>query len=258
MKRQMEDFGYFERWVMKNLNIDLSFYKPKQMQRRILSKMRGCGAKNLREYADMISVDEKVRRAFIDHITINVTEFFRNRERFEAFQKGMMRQHPLDQPLLVWSAACSNGAEAYSISFLLRDSGFNDVQILATDIDDHMLRKAKRGQYTEMELKGLDPKEKKKFFYSSNKDWVVKDKYQEGMRFSRHDLVLDPFPKGFDAIVCRNVLIYFTEAAKKRIFQEFYRSLNPSGILFIGATESIYGYTHMGFRRLDSCIYVKE
>src|SRR5690554_3312531 len=109
------DFVFFEDWAYKNLAIDLSAYKPKQLHRRILSIMKRTGHKNLREFSRSISMDEKVRVQFLDYITINVTEFFRNKPMFDNLENKMREVVlPSCSNLRVWSAACSIGAEPYS------------------------------------------------------------------------------------------------------------------------------------------------
>ncbi len=257
----MEDFCYFEGWVRDNLKIDLASYKSKQMQRRILSKMNSAGASCLKEYAQLIGSDERIRHEFINHITINVTEFFRNRNMFDSFAgefKKMKARHRKGAALRIWSAACSNGSEPYSVAIMLRDSGFTNYEITATDIDEQMLQKAREGSYREMELKGLTEAQIQSHFTREGSGYRIRSEYQNGLKFKKHDLILDPFPNGFDIILCRNVLIYFNEDVKNRIFQQFYQSLNPEGILFIGATETIYNFSSLGFGKLSTCIYTKN
>jgi len=256
----MEDFIFFEDWVRKNLKIDLASYKSKQMQRRILSKMGTHGAGDLKEYARLIGGNEKVRHEFINHITINVTEFFRNRSMFDTFEKEILGRHMAARKgdrLRVWSAACSNGSEPYSLSILFQNNGFNRTEILATDIDEQMLLRAREGEYGDLEMKGLLPGEQEKYFTTVAGRHRVRDTYKKRVTFQKHDLILDRFPAGFDVILCRNVLIYFNEDVKNRIFEQFYESLNPGGVLFIGATETIYNFSQMGFRKASTCIYIK-
>ena len=113
-------------------------------------------------------------------------------------------------------------------------------------------------QYTgDLEMKGLLPGEQEKYFTTVAGRHRVRDTYKKGVTFQKHDLILDRFPAGFDVILCRNVLIYFNEDVKNRIFEQFYESLNPGGVLFIGATETIYNFTQMGFKKASTCIYIK-
>ncbi|EQC81885.1 hypothetical protein OM428_04560 [Enterococcus gallinarum] len=115
-----EEFALFNAWVDRRLGIPLAAYKENQMQRRILTIMENSGAKTLREYQQLIEGDEGVRAAFLAHITINVTEFYRNKELFDAFER-ILKTIVLPKTTLpkIWSAACSIGAEPYTIAMLL-------------------------------------------------------------------------------------------------------------------------------------------
>src|SRR5699024_31130 len=108
------NFDGFYEWVNQNLQLDLHAYKEKQLQRRISTVMKQAGAGTLEEYAEVMDKDNHVKKEFLDYITINVTEFYRNRELFEEFEDLLLQYlSPKFGPLKMWSAACSIGAEAY-------------------------------------------------------------------------------------------------------------------------------------------------
>lgn len=254
----MEEFQQFERRIMDCLNINLANYKPKQMQRRILSRMKRCGYSSLDDYAQGIASDEKVRQTFLNHITINVTEFFRNRAHFERLD-GVLSEKIEERAgrLKVWSAACSSGAEPYTLSMMLSGHPGLSYEILGTDIDQWMLEKSQRALYQEQELKGLSEADITSFLDKEGSAYRIKDKIRRPVSFKKHDLIQDLYPGPFDLIVCRNVLIYFTPDTQQSIFRKFHQALGPGGILFIGATESMHEAATMGFKKKQVSIFEK-
>jgi chemotaxis protein methyltransferase CheR len=253
------DFDYFYDWAYKNLNINLDAYKETQLQRRIGTVMKSSGATNLREYAKLISSDEKVKRDFLDYITINVTEFFRNKEIFEEFEKIMVEiLEPRFKSINIWSAACSIGAEPYSLAIIMDKNKIPlKSKILATDIDEPILERARRGIYKENEVKNIDKDDLKNYFTIEDKEYHVSDKIKRMVNFKKHDLIVDKYEKGFHAIICRNVTIYFKNETREQIYRKFQESLVPGGIFFTGATESIYNPSDFGLRKLSTFIYEK-
>lgn len=253
------EFDYFYDFVYRELNINLRYYKDTQMQRRILSVMRKSGATNMIEYSKLINKDEKIRKEFIDQVTINVTEFFRNKDMFEQLENLIVKELSLKfSKLKIWSAACSNGSEPYSICIMLdRNNLLNKAEILATDIDNEMLSKAKKGIYKESELKGLDDSQKKKYLTKEGEDYRISDIFSKKVIFKKHDLLLDKYEKDCHLIICRNVTIYFKPDVKDEVYKKFSESLVSGGLLFIGATEGIYNPREFGLKKVATCIYEK-
>ena len=253
------DFEFFYAWVKKNLNLNLESYKETQLQRRISTVMRSSGATNLKEYADLISKDEQIKRIFLDYITINVTEFFRNKDIFDEFEKAFIANIvPKHKSLKIWSAACSIGAEPYSLGIILdRHKLSNSSKIIATDIDDTILSRARVGKFKEHEIKGVERQDLETYFDKEDQLYAIKDNIKKMVSFKKHDLLLDRYEQGFHAVVCRNVTIYFKNDAKDKIYKGIHESLVPGGIFFTGATESIYNPDQFGFRKLSTFIYEK-
>lgn len=255
----MLNFDFFYKWVRENLNIDLNAYKEKQLQRRIGTVMKSAGAESLEEYAKLISKDEEVRKIFLDYITINVTEFFRNQEIFDDFE-SVVREKLIPEfgNLKMWSAACSIGSEPYSLAMILeRNNMQRKGQILATDIDNKILERAKKAIYKENEMKNLTQEDIKKYFQLKEDGYHLNQDIKNMVNFKKHDLILDKYDKGFHAVVCRNVTIYFKNEAKDEIYKKINESLVPGGVFFTGATESIYNPGEFGFRKLSTFIYEK-
>lgn len=254
------DFDYFNDWAKDQLNIELDAYKEKQLQRRILTVMKSSGADNLKEYAKLIKEDRNVRKSFLDYITINVTEFYRNKELFDEFQDILVKDLiPKFKNLNIWSAACSNGSEPYTLAMILDKNNIRPRNpILATDLDEGILEKAKLGAYKEHELKNIDKGDLDKYFTLKNGNYYINDRVKEMVSFKKHDLIVDNYQKGFHVIVCRNVTIYFKNEAKDELYRRMNESLVPGGVFFIGATESIYNPKEFGFRKLSTFIYEKN
>lgn len=253
------DFDYFNDWVKKELKIDLHAYKEKQLQRRITTVMKNSGAKDLEEYAALIKKDEVIRRTFLDYITINVTEFYRNKDLFIEFESILLNSLiPKFKDINIWSAACSNGSEPYTLSMILDKNNIRPKsKILATDLDDGILEKARLGAYKENELKNIDQKDLDKYFRLEDGSYHIDSKIKNMVNFEKHDLIVDRYKKGFHAIICRNVTIYFKNETKDDIYRKMNEALVPGGLFFIGATESIYNPGEFGFKKLSTFIYEK-
>lgn len=253
------DFNEFHRWVHRELGINLLAYKPEQLNRRIKSLMGRIGVKTLDEYTVLIKKDEEQKQKFLDFITINVTEFFRNPELYVELEKIISEQlRPKDNQLKIWSAACSIGCEPYTLAIILDKISKNKKHIIqATDIDNTILTKAKIGEYTNNEIKNVSPSDLAQYFTEKDGKYYIDNKIKSMVDFKKHDLILSSYDNGFDLIVCRNVVIYFNNDVKSEIYEKFSKSLKKGGLLFVGATESIYNYKQYGFEKVSTFIYRK-
>lgn len=253
------DLKYFEQWVLKEFNIDLTAYKSNQLHRRILSLMSRVGVNSPDEYIALLKKDAVQRQKFLDFITINVSEFFRNPEIFDEF-KERLRAELLksNKSLNIWSAACSIGAEPYSIGMILDElSPGVRHKILATDIDNTILQRAAKGEYVSSEIKNVKKQYIDKYFRVDGDKYYIDSRIKNMVTFKKHDLILENFLKDYDVIVCRNVVIYFNADVKEEIYKKFSNSLKKGGLLFVGATESIYNYKEFGFEKASTFIYRK-
>lgn len=253
------DLAYFEKWVLKEYNIDLSAYKPNQLHRRILSLMSRVGVNSVEEYIDLLKANPAQKQKFLDFITINVTEFYRNPEIFEDLKKHIKNELLKDNKTLkIWSAACSVGVEPYSIAMILDElDAYGKHRIIATDIDSTILNKAKEGIYSAAEIKNIKESNLKKYFTISGDKYVINNSIKNMVTYKKHDLILDNYERDFDLIVCRNVVIYFNTDVKDKIYKKFSESIKPGGLLFVGATESIYNYKDYKFEKASTFLYRK-
>lgn len=254
------DLEYFEEWVLKDFGINLKAYKQNQLQRRILSLMSRVGVNSVEEYIDLLKKDKDQRIKFLDFITINVSEFFRNPEIFDELEKKIKIEllNNTSGSLKIWSAACSIGAEPYSLSIIMDEISPNKKhKIIATDLDMTILQRAKEGIYAQAEIKNVKKERLEKYFTKEGEKYKIKSSIKNVVTFKKHDLILDNYEKDFDLIVCRNVVIYFNQDIKDNIYKKFSESLKKGGLLFVGATESIYNYKDYGFEKVSTFIYRK-
>lgn len=253
------DMDYFEQWVLREFNINLSAYKPNQLHRRINSLMSRVGVKTIEEYIALLKVDSMQRQKFLDFITINVSEFFRNPEIFEEL-KVKLKEELLSKnnSLKIWSAACSIGAEPYSVAMYLNElSPMGRHKVIATDIDNTIIERAKKGEYVLSEIKNVKKEYLNKYFTIKDDKYIISDKIKNLVTFKKHDLILDNYENNFDLIICRNVVIYFNQDIKDKIYKKFSESLKKGGLLFVGATESIYNYKDYDFEKASTFMYRK-
>ncbi|MBU5254838.1 CheR family methyltransferase [Tissierella praeacuta] len=238
----MDKYEAFKKNVNELINIDLNYYKEKQMKRRISSLLSRNNFKDFDDYFIGIKKDKKLLEQFINYLTINVSEFYRNPSQWDVLEKdiipSLMKKNK--RGLKVWSAACSTGEEPYSLVMMLSNFfPLKDIKILATDLDDEAMNKAKLGLYSEKSLANLPKGFKEKYFNKIESSYKISDDIKKCVEYKKMDLLKDRFPSNIDLIACRNVMIYFTEDAKELLYSKFYNSLSDIGILFVGSTEQI-------------------
>lgn len=256
-----DEFLQFKKKIAGLINLDLTNYKNNQMERRITSLMFKIGVDNLNNYYQLLKTDSKRLDEFINMLTINVSEFFRNPEKFQELEtKYLPEIAKKSTKIKIWSAGCSIGAEIYSVAMILDRLNLLDrADLLASDFDTKIIQKAKEGIYNKMEM-GTVKNEYQKYFHDVSSDhdkFQVDRKITSRVRFERCDLLNSRFERDFDLILCRNVVIYFTEEAKDKLYADFYNSLKPGGILFIGSTERINSYKNIGFTTPTPFFYQK-
>ena len=254
------DYEYFKKAVFDLTKINLNAYKEKQMKRRIdtlISKHRIVGYEN---YVQLLKTDKAKFEEFVNYLTINVSEFYRNPSQWDVMDRDVIPEliRKFGKSLKIWSAACSTGDEPYSLVMALsRHLPLNQIKIFATDLDKQVIEKAKIGLYTEKSIASVPADLKKKYFTKVGPSWQISNEIKSRVEFKEHNLLKDTYPTAYHIIVCRNVLIYFTEEAKDEVFVKFQQSLAKGGILFIGSTEQIINYKEIGLERKNSFFYEK-
>jgi len=253
------DYGRFCAGVKTLCGVELGHYRPAQMERRLRSFAERAGHSDLDAYLAQLRRDVTARDAFLDRMTINVSELFRNPERFAELERDHLPALAAGAragALRVWSAGCSYGAEPYSLAILLRELAPRAPhEVLATDIDRTVLARAQEGRFSDQDLRSVTPARRARWFEETAEGPRAVAELRGAIRFSRLDLLSDPSPGGCDLILCRNVVIYFNEDAKDRLYAGFFRALRPGGILFVGSTERINRPEAMGWEKAGTFFY---
>ena len=254
------DYEYFKNEIMAMTAIDLNSYKEKQMKRRIDTLITKHGIKGYDQYVKALKTEKSYFEEFINYITINVSEFYRNPDQWKFLDEKVIPDmiQKFGKNLKIWSAACSTGDEPYSLVMALsKHLPLNQIKIFATDLDQQVIAKAKVGLYGSKSIESVPEDLKKKYFTQVAGSYKIADEIKARVEFKEHNLLKDNYPTDYHLIVCRNVLIYFTEEAKDAVFRKFQKSLMKGGYLFIGSTEQIINYKEVGFDRNNSFFYSK-
>lgn len=240
----MGDYELFKKQVFGLTQIDLSCYKERQMKRRIDALITKCKITSYEEYIRLLKTDKVRLDEFVAYLTINVSEFYRNPEQWKLLEDEMLPYlfERFGNDLHIWSAACSTGDEPYTLVMLLaKFIPLDKIHVYATDIDRQVLEKAQIGIYDEKSLKGL-PKEfvSKYFTQVSDRSYQISDQIKRCVKFCQHNLLKDRYPKECDLIVCRNVMIYFTEEAKRRYIKSLMHPLKKTGCCLLEVQNRSY------------------
>jgi len=256
----IKDYEQFKEEIYKISSIDLSAYKERQMKRRLDSLIKKHGFVGYDDYVKALKEKKEIYDEFITYMTINVSEFFRNTNQWTVLEDTVFPYlfDKFGKNLTIWSAACSTGDEPYSLAMVLsRFMPLSRIKIIATDIDEQILSKAKNGIYNEKSIAGVPKDLRDKYFEKIGQSYKVSDEIKKCIQFKKHNLLKDSFPQKVDLIVCRNVLIYFTEEAKSDIYKKFNKSLKKEGVLFVGSTEQIIQSQRYNFTSDQTFFYRK-
>ncbi|MGF7186714.1 chemotaxis protein methyltransferase CheR [Desulfitispora alkaliphila] len=255
----MEEFERFIEKFKNKSGIDLNFYKRKQMERRIRSFARSNGQVDLDQFFDIINSHNEIYKKFVNHLTINVSEFFRNPAQWDTLIKKVIPELiQKNKNLKIWSAGCSTGEEPYTLAIILeRDFPTLKYSIHASDLDDEVLKKAEIGLYGDKAIVNVNKSDLQKYFTKQGNFFSVNSSLKKNIKFSKQNLLKDSFDKNFDLILCRNVVIYFTEESKFELYKRFYQSLRPGGVFFTGNTEQIFNSRDIGFQSIAAFFYQK-
>jgi chemotaxis protein methyltransferase CheR len=254
-------YALVKRSVRKLLDINLDHYKDEQMRRRLDSWLVRSGAGSWPEYFRRAGAAAGELDRLRDYLTINVSAFFRDPERWQELREDIVPRLLAGHPRLrVWSAGCAAGPEPYSLAILLDElTPGRKHTLLATDVDRGALGRARaRGPFAAQDLEHVSPAQRDRYFEADAAGVYVTSDLARRIQFREHDLITGDAETGYDLIVCRNVVIYFTAASKERIYRKFYDALRPGGMLFVGGTEIIPASLQIGFRTYRPSFYHKR
>lgn len=257
-----DSYEIFKSKILELTKIDLNAYKERQMKRRIDTLISKYDISTYMDYIAKIKTNQQMYEEFINYITINVSEFFRNPEQWNLLEQQVFPYliQKFGSDLKIWSSACSTGDEPYSLVMLLsKFIPLEKIKVIASDIDQGALRKAKAGIYYEKSLKSLPQDFRQKYFKSIDERlYQITDAIKSRVEFKTINLLEDAYPSNCDLIICRNVLIYFTDEAKNKIYEQFSKSLKKDGLLFVGSTEQIIQPQQYDFKNFHSFFYQKQ
>ena len=237
--------------VLNKRGMDLSFFKPAFLARRINVRMKMLNITSGSEYATLLTIEPDEISSLYDSLSINVTKFYRDKKVWQVFTNTaipMLQQivKPSDS-IRVWSCGCASGEEAYSLAIMFNEALKNTDQkfkILATDINLHALKEARKGIYIYDNLKNLDSILISKYFKKiSPSEYQIIDKIKDLVSFNLGDITT--FPASYlDVVFCRNLLIYYGKDAQDLIFKKFYTVLKPNRFLVLGMDETLWGHKY--------------
>ena len=269
-----EEFGAIRQLVYSRFGINLTEHKRSLVTGRLQKVLRRHGFATFEDFLHRIETDRTGRALdeLANRISTNHTYFNRENDHFEFFADKVLPEiverhnRRRDRDIRLWSAGCSSGEESYNLVMtMLEYFGDNygqwDAGLLATDISADALATARRGVYGDDRLKSMPMAVKRKYFHSRPGDrWEVTDRVKREVTFRRFNLMNETFPfrRPFDAIFCRNVMIYFDRPTREALVKRFYEYTEPGGYLFIGHSESLdrttcpYRYIRPAvYRRID-------
>jgi chemotaxis protein methyltransferase CheR len=256
-----EDYVKFLERLYREEGIDLSLYKQNQMRRRINMSVRQAGFDNYCAFLDSIKNDQVRYRQFIDRITINVTEFLRNSDKYANLENRYLLPLLKQKPgLTLWSAGCSSGEEPYSLALLLEKHNASPMaKVMGWDFDQQILARAKEGIYDAKTLLNVPRDLLNRYFIPlPDGKYEVGPALRKRVRFERHNLLEDRFPTGVDIILCRNVVIYFKEKPKEELNLRFAKALDKNGVFMIGASERVTNAEACGLDSPEPFFYVHK
>jgi two-component system, chemotaxis family, CheB/CheR fusion protein len=226
---------------------DFSYYKRATILRRISRRMQVNGIEDLPGYLSYLRLHPGEAAALLQDLLISVTNFFRDRDAFEALEQqipAVFDGKGPDAVVRVWIAACATGEEAYSVAMLLLEHARKmdappSIQLFACDLDAQAIQIARAGFYPLTIAADVSEERLRRFFVKEHRGYRVRRELRELVLFAAHDLLKDPPFSRMDLISCRNLLIYLTREAQQRCLETFHFALQPNGCLFLGSSESV-------------------
>ncbi|HTX72827.1 MAG TPA: protein-glutamate O-methyltransferase CheR [Rectinemataceae bacterium] len=261
------DFELYRTKIYDESGITFSATNRAILESRLKERLREKKLESLRAYFDLISRDKEELKTLLDSVTTNLTRFFRNQAHFDAIEKYVVpelikiKSSVGDRRIRLWSAGCSTGEEPYTLAMLLTEilpPGWS-FEVVASDISLKCLMVGKEGFYPDQRVQGIPDSYLGKYFERKPGGYQVKEGIRKTVRFDYHNLKNDSGLKGLDVVFCRNVLIYFDEAAQKATIERFWEAMAPKSFLFIGHSESLFGMnTRFEFMKTDWATFYRK
>jgi chemotaxis protein methyltransferase CheR len=253
----VDDFTPFCEAVRAICGVDLLQYKRAQMERRIRTWTARRGTEDLAGYARRLKTDKDELDAFLDRVTINVSQLWRHPEQWTALATDILpelKQNARGR-VRAWSAGCSYGAEAYTLAAVCRESIPDArVEIKGTDLDPRMVARARQGLFSADDGRGAPKRSIDRFFPGGQ----AVEELRRMVSFEKGDLLRMPVPReAYDLVMCRNTVIYFTEEVRDALHARLVQALKPGGYLVVGTSERVADPRALGLTSPFHFIYRK-
>jgi chemotaxis protein methyltransferase CheR len=242
------DFEQYRKLIYNESGITFTPNNRSILESRLKERLREKNVDSVRSYFGVISRDKEELKNFLDSITTNLTRFFRNQAHFDALQHYVVPEliklkKGASTSLKIWSAGCSTGEEPYTIAMLMSEilPPPWKYDIVASDISLKCLMTAKEGFYSDSRIAGVPDNYMRKYFDKVQGGYKVHQDIMSRIRFDYHNLKNDSGLRNLDIVFCRNVIIYFDEAAQTSVIRRFWDSMSSKSFLFIGHSESLFG-----------------
>lgn len=255
----LDDYVVFCEGIRKLADIDLSQYKRGQMERRLRTFAERRGIKLLSEYLAVLQKDPEELERFLDRLTINVSQLWRNPEQWASLARTVIPELASTGRIRIWSAGCSYGAEAYTIAAVCLEQAPNArVEVRGTDIDPRMLERARIGHFSTEDARSVPAPSLARWFDKTDLGFQAKPELRKLASFERGDLLSMRFPSAaYDLVLCRNTVIYFTEPVRDVLHERLVSSLRPGGYLVVGSTERVGVASNLGLTLSQPFTYRK-
>jgi chemotaxis protein methyltransferase CheR len=255
-----DEYVAFCNGVRALADIDLLKYRRGQMERRVRSFAVRRGHQALGPYLRALRGDAHALDEFLDRVTINVSNLWRNPEQWELLQRRIVPELAAGGALRAWSAGCSYGAEPYTLAAVCRLAAPGaSTTILGTDIDRRAIERARRGgEFTQEDVRDAPRPLLDRFFALEGRHWRPAAELRATVSFEVGDLLkLCPPTAAYDLVLCRNTAIYFTDDVRDALHARLAESVRPGGVLVVGATERIGTAEHIGLEFIAPFTYRK-
>jgi len=259
-----EDYTYITKYLLDTTGLSLGENKEYLLEARLIPIAQSRGMNGIEDLVLSLrsQLDQSLKTEVMEAMTTNESSFFRDKRPFEEFKTSILpdliAERKISKKLRIWCAACSNGQEPYSIVMSLRENFPElidwNIQIVGTDLCTKALHRAEAGVYSQFEVqRGLPVQLLMKYFEQCEQGWKIKSDFDVGIQWKHLNLLEDFKHLGmFDIVFCRNVLIYFEPDLKKNILDRIRNQMNSSGVLLLGAAETVLGISDH-YSKLPEC-----
>ncbi len=254
-----DDYITFCEGIRHLAGLDLSQYKRGQMERRLRTFAERLGIPILSEYLAVLRRDATELERFLDRVTINVSQLWRNPEQWTMLGRSVIPELAENGRIRIWSAGCSYGAECYTIAAVcLEHAPHARVEIKGTDIDPRMLDRARAGIFSAEDARTVPAASLERWFERHDNGWQAKSELRKRVAFDRGDLLAMRTPEqAYDLVLCRNVVIYFNEDVRDQLHLRLAAALRSGGYLVVGSTERVADTGELGLTLAHPFTYRK-